>query len=98
MSGDQGNNVTQAMPWAVILTAATLAVISAWLVFHEGWEAWQAFLVVAVIAFVIIFSLLAVILVLSSPKDRAENWRIFISTAKSDLDLMMKYFRIRKPR
>lgn len=96
MSGIQGRGDVQIMPWAVILTAATLAVISAWLVFHEGWEPWQAFLVVAITAFGIIFSLLAAILVLSSPEDRAENWRIFTSTAKSDLDLMMKYFRVRK--
>ncbi|MDP2198497.1 MAG: hypothetical protein Q8K01_07940 [Sulfurimicrobium sp.] len=96
MSRDLGSNATQAMPWAVILTAATLAVISAWLVFYEGWEPWRAFMVVAVTAFVIIFSLLAAILVLSSPEDRAENWRIFTSTARSDLALMMKYFRVRK--
>lgn len=96
MSGIQGRGDVQIMPWAVILTAATLAVISAWLVFHEDWEPWQAFLVVAITAFGIIFSLLAAILVLSSPEDRAENWRIFTSTAKSDLDLMMKYFRVRK--
>lgn len=96
MNGDRGSNTTQAMPWAVILTAATLAVISAWLVFHEDWEAWRAFLVVAVTALVVIFSLLAAILILPSSEDRAENWRIFISTAKSDMYLIMKYFRIRK--
>lgn len=97
MNGDRGSDSTQAMPWAVILTAATLAVISAWLVFHEDWEAWRAFLVVAITALLIILSLLAAILILSSPEDRAENWRIFTSTARSDMDIFLKYLRIRRP-
>lgn len=96
MSVDRKKNATQAMPWAVILTAAVLTLISAWLVFHENWEPWRAFLVVAMTSFGAILSLLAVILLLSSSEDRIENWRIFTSTARNDLDIFLKYFRARR--
>lgn len=96
MSVDLEKNPIQALPWAVVLTTATLAIISAWLVFHDGWEPWRAFLVVAIMALGIVLSLLAAMLILSSPGDRARNWQIVISTARSDLDILLKYFRIRK--
>jgi len=96
VSVDPENNSIQALPWAVVLTTATLAIISAWLVFHESWEPWRAFLVVALTALGIILSLLAAMLILSSPEDRSGNWQIVISTARSDLDILLKYFRIRK--
>ncbi|MFH1495081.1 MAG: hypothetical protein ABIG70_09830 [Pseudomonadota bacterium] len=89
-------NSIQALPWAVVLTTAALAIISALLVFHDGWEPWWAFLVVAMTALGIILSLLAAMLIMSSPEDRAGNWQIVISTARSDLDILLKYFRIRK--
>lgn len=96
MSIDQEKYSIQALPWAVVLTTATLASISAWLVFIEGWQPWQAFLMVAITALGIIVSLLAALLILSSPEDRAGNWQIVISTARSDLEILLKYFRIRK--
>lgn len=96
MSNSQDRTNLQPMPWAVILTIAALALISAWLVFWEKWEPWQAFLTVAASAVGIILALLATILFLSSPEGRSENWRVFISTFRSDMDLILKYFRIRK--
>ncbi|MCL4470105.1 MAG: hypothetical protein M1547_02985 [Gammaproteobacteria bacterium] len=97
MSGAQEENSVQAIPWAVILTVATLALVSAYLVFWEKWAPWQAVLVVGGAATGMILILLVAILFLS-PDNRSENWRVFISTLQNDLDAMLKYFRLRKRR
>ncbi|MFH1495075.1 MAG: hypothetical protein ABIG70_09800 [Pseudomonadota bacterium] len=96
MSRPQESKNLQAMPWAVILMVATLALISAWLVFQEKWAPWLAFLTVAASAAGVALVLLAAILLLSSPEARSENWRVFVTTFRSDLDIILKYFRIRK--
>lgn len=83
------------MPWAVLFTTLTLALVSAWLVFVRDWEAWQAMLTVALIASVIVGGLIIAIL-LSDRGGRAENWRIVKETFNDDLDQILKYFRIRK--
>ncbi|WP_041673265.1 hypothetical protein [Sulfuricella denitrificans] len=84
------------MPWPVILTTLTLALVSAWLVFIRNWEAWQAMLAVAFAAFGIISLLIVAIQLLSDRDGRAENWRVVKKTFDDDLDQMLKYFRIRK--
>lgn len=84
------------MSWPVILTVLTLALASASLVFLLGWEAWHAFLMVGLTATGILAILMGALLVLGGRENRAENWRVFTSTFQSDLDQVLKYFRIRK--
>ena len=91
---DDGRPVTP--PWPVILTALTLALISAWLVFMCGWEPWKAFSAVGLTALGIIFALLAALMGFSGPENRSEIWRIFRQTLRDDIDLLLKYFRIKK--
>ena len=86
------------MPWPVVLTTLTLALVSAWLVFIRNWEAWQAMLTVAFAAFGILGVLIVAILLLSDRDGRAENWRAFKETFDDDLDQMLKFFRIRRRR
>lgn len=84
------------MPWPVILTVLTLAISSAGLVFLLGWELWHAFLMVGLTATGILVILIGAVLVLGGRENRAENWHVFTSTFKNDLDQVLKYFRIRK--
>lgn len=84
------------MPWPVILTVLTLTLASAGLVFLLGWKAWHAFLMVGLTATGILAILMGALLVLGGRENRAENWRVFTSTLQSDLDQVLKYFRIRK--
>lgn len=84
------------MPWSVILTVLTLVLASAGLVFLLGWEAWHALLIVGIVATGILAILMGALLVLGGRENRAENWRVFTSTLQSDLDQVLKYFRIRK--
>jgi len=80
----------------VILTALTLTLVSAWLVFTREWEPWEAFSVVGLTALGIVFALLAALMVLSTPEDRADLWRLIWQTCRNDIDLLLKFFRIRK--
>jgi hypothetical protein len=84
------------MPWPVILTTLILALVSAGLVCLRGLEPWYAFLMVGLTTVVILVILLIALLTLGGRENRAENWRIFMSTFLGDLDQMLKYFRIRK--
>lgn len=84
------------MPWPVILTVLTLAISSAGLVFLLGWEIWHAFLMVGLTATGILVILIVSLLLLGGRENRIENWRVFTSTFQSDLDQVLKYFRIRK--
>lgn len=84
------------MPWPVILTVLTLVLASVGLVFMLGWVPWHAFLMVGIVVAGILVILVSVLLVLGGRENRAENWRIFTSTFQSDLDQVLKYFRIRK--
>jgi len=84
------------MPWPVILTALSLAIVSAGLVFLRGIEPWFAFLMVGLTTVVALVILLIALLIFGGRENRAENWRIFTSTFLDDLDQMLKYFRIRK--
>ena len=84
------------MPWPVILSTLTFALISAWLVFTRAWEPWQAFLVVTFAAAGIVIALIAALLVLAGRENRAEVWRVIRQTFRDDLDQVLKYFRIRK--
>ena len=83
-------------PWPVILTALTLVLTSAWLVFMSGWEPWKAFFVVVCAALGIIAVLLAILMIWAGPEDRAELWHQGMKTCRDDLDLLLNYFRIRK--
>lgn len=87
---------TETPPWPVILTALTLALTSAWLVFMCGWEPWKAFSVVGLTAVAIIFALLVALIIWAGPEDRAELWRLSWQTCRDDLDLLLKYFWIKK--
>lgn len=84
------------MPWPVILTVLTLVLTSAGLVFLLEWEPWHAFLMVGLTATGILVILIGALLVLGGRENRAKSWRIFTSTFQSDVDQVLKYFRIRK--
>lgn len=84
------------IPWTVILTALTLALISAWLEFFLGWEPRDALIVVILFSFGIIVVLLAVLMILVGFENRAKLWLLIWRTCRNDLDLLLKYFRIRK--
>jgi hypothetical protein len=84
------------MPWTVILTTLTLALISAWLVLLQGWESWQALLVVAGFAFAVIGVLMGAILIWAGRGNRAEVWCSVKTTFWKDIDLMLKQFGIRR--
>lgn len=84
------------MPWPVILTTLTLVLASAGLMFLYGLEAWQAFLMVGVAATGSLVTLMAILLLVAKRDDREETWHIFMSTFRSDLDLVLKYFRIKR--
>lgn len=84
------------MPWPVILTTLTLAMISAWLVFMQDWVPWTAFLVMGLAAAGILIALLAVIMVLSGAENRIEIWHVVRNTFLDDLDQLLKYCRIRR--
>lgn len=84
------------MPWAVILTTLTLALVSAGLVFLRAWEPWQAFLAVGVTAAGIIFTLLCTLLLFTARTDRADIRQAFMATLLDDLHQALKYLRIRK--
>lgn len=84
------------MPWPVILTTLTLALISVWLVFMREWAPWTAFFVVGLVAAGIVIALLAVIMVLSDAENRIEILRAVRQTLRDDVDQVLKYFRIRR--
>ena len=90
------DNRPEMPPWPVILTTLTLVSIYAWLVLMCGWEQWDAFGVVALSAFGIIFVLLAAIMFFENPEERAKTWQLAWKTCVDDLDLLLKFFRIRK--
>ena len=83
-------------PWLVIITALALASISAWLVFMRDWEQWKALSVVGFGALGIIFALLAVLMILAPREERSELWKQVWQTCGNDLDLVLKYFRIKR--
>lgn len=83
-------------PWPVILTPLMLALISAWLVFFLGWEPWKALSVVSLASFGIIVVLLVALMVLTGSENRAELWQLVWQTCRDDIDLLLKYFRVRK--
>jgi hypothetical protein len=83
-------------PWTVIITVLALASISAWLVFTCDWEPWIAIFVVGFGVLVIIFALLAVLMTLAPRKARTELWKQVWQTCGNDLDLVLKYFRIKR--
>lgn len=62
------------MSWTSILTALVLSATTAILVIIYEWEPWQAFLLVSGIAAVFILVLMAIMLWLSPPPDRARIW------------------------
>jgi hypothetical protein len=82
------------MHWTVILTALTLAMISAWLVLVDGWQLWKVFLMVEFIPGTILVVFTAMVYFFS--EDREETWQIFVTTAKNDWDEMLKTFWIRR--
>ena len=84
------------MPWIVILSTLTLALISAWFVFMRAWEPDQALLVVAFVAGGIVVVLIATLMVFAGRENRADVWRIIWQTFRDDLNQLLKYFRIRK--
>ncbi|GEM_PF-3656498 len=84
------------MPWPVTLTVLILSLATAGLIFLLSWEPWHAFLMVGIAATGILVLLVSVLLILSGPENRAENWRAFTSTFQNDLDQVLKYFLIRK--
>jgi membrane associated rhomboid family serine protease len=83
-------------PWPVILTTLTLVLAYAWLVFMWGWEPWKALCVVALAAFGVIFALLGAIMVFENPEERAKSWQVAMKTFRDDMDLLLKFFRLRK--
>jgi hypothetical protein len=83
-------------PWVVIITVLALASISAWLVFMCEWEPWKALFVVGFSALGIIFALLAVLMILAPREERSELWKQVWQTCGNDLDLLLKYFRIKR--
>ena len=84
------------IPWAVIFTAMTYALISAWMVFMYEWDIWEAMFIVSLVAFVIISLVIGVIRLLAKPEDRVEIWHRFKYTIHDDHDRILKYFRIRR--
>lgn len=83
-------------PWPVILINLALAMISAWLVFMRDWESWRAFSVVGFTALGITFVLFVALIIWTPTEDRAEVARHVWNTCWEDIDLILKYFRIKK--
>lgn len=84
------------MHWIAILLALTLALISAWLVFLQGWDSWQALLAVTSSAVAILAVLMGALLIFAGRENRAEVWCAFTAAFREDLDQMLKHLRIRK--
>jgi hypothetical protein len=90
------DNRPEMPPWPVILTTLTLVSIYAWLVTMCCWDQWKALCVVALSAFGVILALLAAIMIFENPEERAKTWQLAWNTCRDDLDLLLKFFRIRK--
>lgn len=86
----------ESLPWLVIITVLTLATVSAWLVFMRDWVPSVALFVVGFSALGFIFALLTVLMILAPREDRPELWKQIWQTCWNDLDLLLKFFRIKK--
>lgn len=58
------------MHWTSILTALTLALFAAYLVFIDNWAPWEAFSAVGAFALVLVVSLTLLLLLLSPKQQR----------------------------
>jgi hypothetical protein len=96
MKKSPNNNPPDSPPWAVVITALVLTLVSAWLVFGRGWDPWKAFSVVSLAALGIILLLLTALLIWSGPEERAGVWQQVLHTCREDIDLLLKFFRIRR--
>ena len=83
-------------PWTVVVTTLVLSMVSAWLVLGKHWEPWEAFAIVGLTALAIISVLLAILLIWAGPENRAELWRDCWHTCREDMDLLLKFFCIRR--
>ena len=96
MKKSTNNNPPDSPPWAVVLTALVLVLVSAWLVFSRDWEPWKAFYVVGLTALGIELILLTALLIWGDHENRAGIWQQFLHACRKDCDLLLKFFRIRR--
>jgi hypothetical protein len=80
----------------VIITVLALASISAWLVFMRDWEPWIALFSIGFGALGIMLALLVALMALAPSEDRSKLWKQIWQTCRTDLDLVLKFFRIKK--
>lgn len=83
------------MSWTVILSALVSAVLSAGLVFLQGWAPLHAFGVVVLAIEGLSFTLLAGLLLSVARNERSELWRVFTSAIKRDLGQVAVFLRLR---
>jgi len=81
------------MSWTTILTMLVLAVTSAVLVIIYEWEPWQAFAVVSGGTTLVSLVLLAALLKLSPPSDRAGLWLVITTEMWKELKSVLTMFR-----
>lgn len=83
------------MPWPVILSALSLALLSAWMVVAQGWQPWLAFLVAGFGTMLLILALMMIVLLFSN--ERREIWNAFAMTVRNELNQSLKSFKFWKP-
>jgi len=83
------------MHWTSILTALTLALSAAYLVFIGNWAPWEAFGAVGAFALVLVASLTGLLLLLSPKQQRRSLLSEFVGTMRNELRKLMSVLRRR---
>lgn len=84
------------MHWLTILSMLGCALVSAYLVFVDGWDAIYAGLTVAGSVIAICGLLLVILWTLSAPEDKADFARDALGTMRGDLDDFLRMLRLRR--
>jgi hypothetical protein len=80
---------------AVSLTAILLSLITAYLIFAQGWTLIHATLVVGGLALLLAAALMGILLAMTESNKRAAYLKYVYSVMKSDLNDVLRWFRLK---
>jgi succinate-acetate transporter protein len=80
---------------AVSLTALLLSLITAYLIFSQGWTLINAALVVGGLALLLAAAMMGILLAKTESNERAAYLKYVYSVMKSDLNDVLRWFRLK---